>query len=286
MRAWALGFFWILLLGVGACAPFGGGAFECTDDTQCDQSEDGRCELSGFCSYADGACSSGRRYGDFSSGLSQICVGEEPDASILPDADPGAPDADLNAPDAAPVTPTTLTFQHGANGYNGGVDTFVNEAAPGTTHGAIADFEWDAEPGAATVGLLRFDNILGAAVTQIPPNATIASATLRIVVNAESSGAPGDIHIATSNWNEATTWNTLGATVGVQAEDLGAIIAPAPVPIGTFDIDVTSSVQGWANAPVTNLGWAFNPNSIDGAHVVSKEGAQAERPQLSVTFTP
>ena len=54
----------------GLLAGCGPAAFGCSDDDQC-QSEDGAagtCELTGFCSFPDPACPSGRRYGDLAGG--------------------------------------------------------------------------------------------------------------------------------------------------------------------------------------------------------------------------
>jgi hypothetical protein len=68
--------------------------YECASATECERGgEAGVCEPTGFCSFADASCPSGRRYGGFSGTLSGVCVGEEPpDASNAPDADPDDPD--------------------------------------------------------------------------------------------------------------------------------------------------------------------------------------------------
>jgi hypothetical protein len=48
--------------------------YKCTDTTQCGAG--GQCEDTGFCSFADGDCASGRKYGEFSgSTYSGECVG-------------------------------------------------------------------------------------------------------------------------------------------------------------------------------------------------------------------
>jgi len=56
-----------------ACAP---GAFECIGNDDCvDGSARGTCEPTGFCSFADVACPSMRRYGDLAGdGLGGVCV--------------------------------------------------------------------------------------------------------------------------------------------------------------------------------------------------------------------
>ena len=61
-------------LGVGgACR--GSTAFECATMQECDQGDDGGiCQPTGFCSYPDGGCESGQRYGDLAGPLSNTCV--------------------------------------------------------------------------------------------------------------------------------------------------------------------------------------------------------------------
>src|SRR5262252_9565085 len=54
--------------------------FHCTTQQACVDEEGGAgvCEPSGFCSFADPSCASGRRYGQFAGdGLARQCVGED-----------------------------------------------------------------------------------------------------------------------------------------------------------------------------------------------------------------
>ena len=84
------------------------GVFVCADDSQC---SGGRCELTtGYCSFADGMCPSGFRYGDSSGdGYANECVAEE----IVP------VDAAIDAPpDALPFNPATCP-----SGYNIQIDS-------------------------------------------------------------------------------------------------------------------------------------------------------------------
>jgi hypothetical protein len=59
------------VVGVAACSPYGGGAFACTDNSQCGA---GTC-TAGFCAFADSSCASGERYGALSGPMSNACVG-------------------------------------------------------------------------------------------------------------------------------------------------------------------------------------------------------------------
>jgi hypothetical protein len=59
----------LLLISLCAC---GDAVFQCMDDAQCDG---GFCEGTGYCSFEDPACDSGRRYGELAGeGLGGVCV--------------------------------------------------------------------------------------------------------------------------------------------------------------------------------------------------------------------
>ena len=76
MMAKGLGFAIALL---GACSPFSGASqFVCDSNEDCQGALDGRCESTGFCSFPDGQCPDGRRYGELSGPFSQQCVGTPP----------------------------------------------------------------------------------------------------------------------------------------------------------------------------------------------------------------
>jgi hypothetical protein len=100
----------VVLAGVGvACSPYGGGAFVCAGDGECSSGAvQGRCEPSGYCSFADGECASGQRYGSSAGDLAGQCVetagadGQLADATS--DADPAldGESADASLPFCGP----------------------------------------------------------------------------------------------------------------------------------------------------------------------------------------
>lgn len=66
---------WLATTALVAQAPSCAGSFACVDDASC--GDGGQCEASGFCSFADAACPSGRRYGEHASAsLANECVDE------------------------------------------------------------------------------------------------------------------------------------------------------------------------------------------------------------------
>ena len=66
--------------------------------------------------------------------------------------------------------PVTVTFQDGTGGYTGTQDTYLAQGAPTTAEGALDNWRWDTENPAPNqeFGLIRFDNIIGGGVGQIP----------------------------------------------------------------------------------------------------------------------
>ena len=78
------------------------GAFVCQTDHQC--GAEGHCELAGYCSFPDGSCDSGRRFGQLAGGgFAGLCVDVEDGTST------GAPPATMPMTTAPPVTTTGAT---------------------------------------------------------------------------------------------------------------------------------------------------------------------------------
>jgi hypothetical protein len=92
----------LLAVAWSGCSPFGGGsAFNCENDSQCNASIGGVCELSvGLCSYPNSSCDSGRSFGNNSGPRSGDCV---EDGTVQP-------------PDAAIDTPPGLACYGATNG--------------------------------------------------------------------------------------------------------------------------------------------------------------------------
>ena len=179
------------------------------------------------------------------------------------------------------------SFQQDINGYSGTEDTFVMENNPDTAYGDEDWVEWDADDpfgsGKENTGLLKFDDIFGTGVGQIPLGSTILEATLTININ--DSGDDATVNEVISAWSETTTYNGFGSTAGVQAEDYGDVTGTASgASTGAISLDVTDSVQGWSNGE-TNFGWIFRPSGDGGVEFRSSEFATvSQRPLLEVTY--
>ena len=187
------------------------------------------------------------------------------------------------------VVPVTATFQDGTGGYGGTQDTYLAQAAPTTVEGALTTWRWDTENPVPSqeFGLIRFDNIIGVGVGQIPAGSTIQTATLTLEVTDASVAPNGSVNESTVDWAEATeTWNTFGGEAGVQADEyLASPQYVAPIATGSQGIDVTTSVQAWASSLRSNFGWVFRPASNNGTVVNSAEFATVNlRPKLTVVY--
>lgn len=125
-RAWLLG----VVSAACACSP---SVFQCLDDTGCEGAgAQGRCEASGYCSFEDTACESGRRYGEFAGdGLGGGCVEEEPNAST---------GAEMSDPPGTTSLTTSLT--DGAESSSGaGESTGSDDSSTGSS--ACPEDWWD-----------------------------------------------------------------------------------------------------------------------------------------------
>ncbi len=190
---------------------------------------------------------------------------------------------------------TCRNFRQGdTNGYGGTVDTMLTEHAPDADHAATSEISIDTDDpsgtGHASVGLLRFENITGAAPQLVPPGATILSASVSIYTTNPSSGSgtANNIrwHRMLKPWRDTDTWNSL--TGGVSDDDVEAarfidgVIQTDHLSGVRHYVDVTPSLKAWVTKGQANHGWALLPTSTDGWDFQSVEGAPA--PELRVVY--
>lgn len=193
---------------------------------------------------------------------------------------------------------TTLTFQHGVNGYTGSADTTLMSGDPVFPHGGDEFVSIDADDGGSPNHvLLRFDNLFGNGAGQIKASDSIVSASLTFQVDSEGSGI--HFHDMLMSWDETSaTWNNFGD--GVQANGIEAATTPF-LSIGANDgdkhvfgptlvVDITASLQAMQSGVVPGYGWAllpFMPDGTNGIDFFSKEAFLAsDRPLLSVEIAP
>jgi hypothetical protein len=180
-------------------------------------------------------------------------------------------------------TSAVLTFREGEGTYSGTVDTFLQQAVPGADNSTAPELSADADDpagsGQSSQILLRFDGIFGPGAGQIPPGASILSASLEMTATNNGNGAR--LHRMAEPWEDGDGWSAFGGD-GVQAgrEALPAVDATASGAAALERIDVTASIAAWSEDPCSNFGWAFLPAGGNGWDFESSEGA--EPPRLTV----
>lgn len=205
----------------------------------------------------------------------------------------------LLAANAALAASITVTFQDGLDGYMGTSDTELREqpSTAGTPQGDATGISIDgADPSPYdTNGLIKFADIFGAALGQIPTDGTLISAELKLNVNNEGSGLK--VHRMFADWDENATWNSMVG--GISADDFEAAMAfdasvgadngSANVPTGVLSLNVLPSVTAW-QAGAMNYGWALLPFSASGTNGIdfrtSEYSTVSARPQLVVSYEP
>jgi Phosphoesterase family/Immunoglobulin I-set domain len=187
----------------------------------------------------------------------------------------------------------TKTFRQGGDGYVDAHDTYIEQANPNNTHTADTLITIDGSP--LTQGLIRFENIIGNGVGQLPQGVTILSAKLMLLTG--SNSANGDTSLSTmlayrmlSPWTDTATWNSLVGGVSADGTEASATADFGVVPnkINIWAIfDVTGSVQASANDPNHNYGWLIQAGGTDEWRWRSSDASLlADRPVLDITYDP
>lgn len=157
-----------------------------------------------------------------------------------------------------------------------------NAGAP-TPLGQAQTVKVDNDDAGIARALLGFENLIGSGPGQIPSGSQIVSATLQ--VTQLDPGNTVNFHRMLVPWDEATvTWNSLiDGVTNDGAEATRGVEATSPVSSanGPVLIDVTSSVQAWANG-APNFGWAILSTGPDGWSWASAESATP--PAMSVAY--
>lgn len=181
----------------------------------------------------------------------------------------------------------TLVLKEGVDGYTGTLIMAIGSGGPdGSFFGDALSVDQDTgDYGNDGIGqvLLRFGGLFGPGGAL--HGATVHSASLRTATGSSTDGPVGIFRMLV-DWNEASTWNTLGDGVGVLVETAVADAQFANIDNpGTLDWDVTASLQAWA-AGAADHGWVFDNASGDGWDLFTDLASEALRPQLTVDYTP
>ncbi len=187
----------------------------------------------------------------------------------------------------------TLYFQKGMNAYNGALDIGIRENNPDSNSKSIYVWIDNNGDGGDNQALMQFADLFGGEGDRVPPAASIVQAKLRIYLGTNSNSQsykPVSWHRMLVSWDAATTWSSeaIGGD-GLQADDSEALADYDDVHIfGTpglyYEIDVTSSLQAWANGAAQS-GWLVRTSFSDGfALYTSHNSVLEQRPRLLVTY--
>ncbi|WP_145302956.1 DNRLRE domain-containing protein [Crateriforma conspicua] len=186
------------------------------------------------------------------------------------------------------------SFQDGVDGYEGTVDTEIDSNGADSDLSAATTLFIDSPSSGA---LIRFDDIIGEAVGQIPAGSQIISARLRTAsTTSNAQGDGGRFYPMLTTWSDTDTYNTLVdgvSTDGTEASDVfntqaGFESRNPNVQGGFHDWDVTTDVQAWVNGTTDNNGWFINhwESGTDGWGFQSSEASEiTERPRLEIYYT-
>jgi VCBS repeat-containing protein len=186
--------------------------------------------------------------------------------------------------------------------YSGARDIALSQSSPNSSfpiganaaEGLLVDWPDDGATNKSQV-LLRFEDLIGNALGQIPTDAIITSASL--FVNTNNTGDGARFHRMLQTWSDTTsTWNNWGG--GIDADGIEARSNPESI-WGTLDVSgatgggfagvsVTKDVRAWRNNEA-NFGWLLEPHvgGTDGWGFSPSEAAvSSQRPLLRVEWVP
>ena len=186
--------------------------------------------------------------------------------------------------------------------YSGVSDTQLSQANPNAT-GALSESVFiDFDAGTSnTIGLLRFDAIIGDGPGQIPSSARVLDAYLTLTTTNGGDGA--GLYRLLLPWDESNaTWNSLPATLsngkpirnnGITARTIadsqvGTSAGTGDPDTGLTKIGVLDDVQAWVNGE-SNFGWLIQGWDLrtDGwAFASSNATTVSQRPKLHVVWLP
>ncbi|NTX08160.1 DNRLRE domain-containing protein [Myxococcus sp. CA040A] len=169
-----------------------------------------------------------------------------------------------SAEDHPPHRPTPLPVSGPPTLFNASADTYVSEAAPGSSAGGTSRKLW-VDNGQKREAYLRF-SVQG--LTE-----TVQRAILRLNVSDEGTAGGPSVYAIQGAWNESSvTWNT-------RPQRVGGVLSYVPFlsPLGTVEYDVTDLVRG--NGDVS---FGLYGNSTTPVTFVSRESSSVPGPQLLV----
>ncbi len=202
----------------------------------------------------------------------------------------GAADLNKAVNGIVAITPITVNFQDGVDGYTGTRDTYIFNTDPSTVRGSETTFVQDYDSDTVERrSLLLFD------LSSIPAGSTITSAEFEFYITAEGQGF--NMYRMLIPWDEATVSYASIGNRHFKADDNDAESSVDANWSGHDGLTGFSSVsipaatiQDWIGGTTTNNGWLMIATDIpggDGQQLASREATtQVNRPKLTVEYYP
>jgi len=196
----------------------------------------------------------------------------------------------------------TATFQQGADGYAGCMDTWIQSGQGDKSGDGVIYADNNSDGSVSQQALIRFQQVFVSEGGPVPDGSVIESATLSVRA-IEKSGSGGMLGRMLQSWNATDTWSTAGSPTenGVQSAaieyegnagagdprsgyTMEAVYQPASQDT-TYNLDVTASVQQWSDG-APNYGWVIHSYGQSSHRLASaNNGTAANRPMLAITYS-
>ncbi|MCA9258736.1 MAG: hypothetical protein KDA61_06035, partial [Planctomycetales bacterium] len=203
-------------------------------------------------------------------------------------------------------------FQQGVNSYAGTTDTYLDASQPNFFFGFAENIIVDdqvgegeaSDPAGADVrplqGLLRFEDLFGSGVDQVPAGAQIFGGFLTVkVLNPSAQDANVQLVRILQDWDDLGTWTdpqgSSGSSIlngivpdGVEAATVVESIVTTPGKAGLVEIPLgRETLQAWSNGTLDNYGWMFVSDSADSWIIASSEDGSLNpfAPELTILYT-
>jgi hypothetical protein len=195
-------------------------------------------------------------------------------------------------------------FQNGVDGYTGTKDAYIDGEFTTDFFGQDPVIRVDQAKGTSVgppqQGLIRFDDMFGAAMGQVPLGSQIFDAFLTLNVSNTASG--GDIRFfrMLQDWEQVTSsWESpqgaMGAVIqngvtpdGFEATAKSDAVVTEPGKAGRVQIPLNvETIQSWANGSLANNGWSIVSNSPSLWSFNSSEAflPGTFKPELTILYT-
>lgn len=220
----------------------------------------------------------------------EFSVGAHPLVLTVTD-NTGATDTDAVVVTVTPYQPPTITkqFRQGVGTAGTTDDSQLTADTPNTNSGSATFVKVDGlSPHSHAV--IKYPDVFGSGIDQVPPGSQIVSATL--TVNCYNAGNTLTAYRLLEDWTESqATWNrrtsgvnwgNVGADGAISRDTAGISWSCASAGVKTFDL--TSIVQPWS-AGASNFGIVVQETGQDGVEWYSSEHTTlTNRPLLTVTY--